>query len=130
MAEKQSQQDDDRDENGMPDAFYIPFGGGDVDFSGVTSGRISDATMALGVEKKLMEERKMAEGGPNIKDVHRLHMEPGDILVFSLDCAATKQVSDHLKKIAEEMVPGHKVIVLSKGVDLFVVDPEAPPEAT
>ncbi len=58
---------------------------------------------------------------PEIKylgDVQRLVLNPGDIVVLSVDEYIPNEAAQRLRSQLEASVPGHNVVVLSKGMKI------------
>lgn len=55
-----------------------------------------------------------------IDDVKRLRLEPGDTLVLRMD-AHSEEVVERFTGEMRTAFPGHRTVVLGKGVDLEVV---------
>lgn len=58
---------------------------------------------------------------PELESVRILRLEPGDEIVLTLRDRATHADVDALRKMAEEHWPGHRVSVLSAGIEMAVV---------
>lgn len=57
-------------------------------------------------------------------DVQRLKLDPGDIIVLTIDDVLTEAQSAYIKHRVEETIPGHTVVVLGKGVKIGVLSPK------
>lgn len=60
---------------------------------------------------------------PEFESVRILRLEPGDEIVLTLKDKATHADADQLRKMAEERWPGHRVSVVSAGIDMTMVRP-------
>jgi len=54
-------------------------------------------------------------------DVQRLCLKPGDIVVLSIDDAPSDHVFANLRKVLKDIIPEHKVLILTGGAKIGVM---------
>lgn len=59
----------------------------------------------------------------HIKDVKKISLEPGDIVMVKLNIAISQEQLDGMHKMLKHLFPDNKVIVTPDGVDLEVIKP-------
>lgn len=62
-----------------------------------------------------------------VEDVQRLHLEPGDTLVFKVRRDLTPEQAERIREVAKQALPDHRFLVLTEGIDLQVVEPPPTP---
>lgn len=55
-------------------------------------------------------------------EVNRLRLRPNDVIVLSTDLVLSQQQCDELKGRMEDRFPGHKVVIITQGVKLSIVE--------
>ena len=74
-------------------------------------------------------EAKPQEQAPQVNflgDVQRMALQPGDVLVLTVDSPLSSEMADRLRATLESQLPGlQKVIVLERGMKLGLVLPLA-----
>lgn len=55
-------------------------------------------------------------------DLQRLALRAGDILVLTTPMRVSAEAAGHLREAVEKQIPGHKVIILSDGLKLGVLE--------
>ena len=62
---------------------------------------------------------------PEITEVERLRLQPGDIVVVHIDQHITAEQAERIKEHVEPLVAPHRVLVVSAGITFTVLEPEA-----
>jgi superfamily I DNA and RNA helicase len=57
---------------------------------------------------------------PEVTEVQRVHLEPGDIIVLHLDRRTTQERADDIKVQAEAIFAPHKVMLVT-GIEITTV---------
>lgn len=55
-------------------------------------------------------------------EMHKLRLNPGDVLVLSCDHMLSDLVAGRIRTIIQEKFPGHEILVLSGGMKLGIVE--------
>jgi hypothetical protein len=61
---------------------------------------------------------------PPLKAAKVVRLQPGDVLVLVCEDQITKEQAALLTEYGEQAFPGHKVVVLSGGLDIKLIRPE------
>lgn len=59
----------------------------------------------------------------DVREVRRLELRPGDIIILRVEGPLTHDAADRLKELAMRQFTGHKVVILANGLDIGVVGP-------
>lgn len=54
-------------------------------------------------------------------DVQRLSLHPGDVIVLKVTGKVSEEMGRHLKGTMENVMPGHKCLVLESGMEIGLI---------
>jgi hypothetical protein len=72
-------------------------------------------------EAHSQQAHSMSDETPQIEDIRRLHLDPGDVIVLKVQHPLTQAQADRMVQRMRAVLPGHKCLVLDHDVDLTVV---------
>lgn len=75
------------------------------------------------VEAMRRLNKNIEPDGPVLKEINRVRLKPGDILVFKYSGNLSAAVAEFIKIQLEEVFKGHRCIVLEDGAELEVFEP-------
>ncbi len=62
---------------------------------------------------------------PEIVDVRRLRLNPGDVVVVKVQGHLSRMAEQNIKDELKTVVPDNKVLVVEAGVEIFTIGPES-----